>query len=282
MTLLYLNKFSKNLFQFGFTQGSSTTSCSFILQEIITYYNERNTGLFCVTLDASKAFDRVRFDKLFLKLIDRNLCPVILRLLLYMYTHQSLNVKWNNSHSQNFKVSNGVKQGAVLSPTLFNLYINNLLDKLESSKIGCHIGNIYCGAIAYADDIVLLCPSLYGVKHLLKICENYADDHGLLFNAQKSEFMYVTRKPVNNEFELYISNNRISSVDSIKHLGHRFDKDIPGLLNINYIVHQLNKSVNILMADFGSASSNVLLKLFVQYCTSLYGITLCDITAKSF
>ena len=105
--IIILEKFQSELIcnknQFSFTQGSSTTSWSFILQEIITYHNEHNTGLFCVTLDASKAFDKVRFDKLFLKLIDRNLCPVVLILLLYMYTHQSLNVKWNNSPSQNFK-----------------------------------------------------------------------------------------------------------------------------------------------------------------------------------
>ena len=53
-------------------------------------------------------------------------------------------------------MSNRVKQGGVLSPILFTVYINELLLKLEEEGIGCRVGNYYAGCLAYADDLTLL------------------------------------------------------------------------------------------------------------------------------
>ena len=69
-------------------------------------------------LDASKAFDRVNYSKLFRKLLLRNISPVDLRVLL-SFINQSLQVRWGNICSDSFSVQNGVKQGGVLSPILF-------------------------------------------------------------------------------------------------------------------------------------------------------------------
>ena len=116
--------------------------------------------MYVLLLDATKAFDRVKFCKLFYELIRRELSPVILRLLLKMYTCQSLKVKWKQSFSGVFSAKNGVKQGGgVLSPILFAIYIDGLLVKLKDSGVGCHIGNHYTGALGFADDLSLLCPT---------------------------------------------------------------------------------------------------------------------------
>ena len=61
-------------------------------------------------LDASKAFDKVKYYKLFAALFERDISPFVLRLLLFMYTDQSLRVKWSNTLSEQFSVMNGVKQ----------------------------------------------------------------------------------------------------------------------------------------------------------------------------
>ena len=104
--------------QFGFKKGLSTTQCTFSMLEVIDYYNVNKSSVCSLQLDASKAFDRVNYCKLFAELLKRNICPLLLRLLLFMYTRQSLRVKWGNTVSSEFTVSNGVKQGGVLSPIL--------------------------------------------------------------------------------------------------------------------------------------------------------------------
>ena len=84
--------------------------------------------------------------------MKRNISPVLLRLLLYMYTTQSLRVKWNDTTSHQLTVKNGVKQGVVLSPILFVSYTEGLLKRLEDTGIGSHMGCRFTGALAYADD----------------------------------------------------------------------------------------------------------------------------------
>ncbi len=76
--------------QFGFKQYVSTTHCTFATTDIISYYNSNRSNVYTMLLDATKAFDRVNYCKLFRKLLDRNTSPLVLRLLLYMYTNQSL------------------------------------------------------------------------------------------------------------------------------------------------------------------------------------------------
>ena len=75
--------------------------------------------------------------KLFKKLINRNINGLILRLMLFIYKNQYCNVQWNNITSDDFTITNGVKQDAILSPIFFSLYIKDLIILLEKDKIGC-------------------------------------------------------------------------------------------------------------------------------------------------
>ena len=96
--------------------------------ETIDYYVETNTDCYLLLLGASKAFDHVKYVEMFTFLHDRKLCPIVLRLLMNMYINQTIQVRWNNTLSNVCGLSNGVKQGGCLSPTLFSLYINNLIN----------------------------------------------------------------------------------------------------------------------------------------------------------
>ena len=101
-------------------------------------------------LDASKAFDRIEYVRLFKLLRERNMCPIVLRLIIAMYISQMMQVRWGEILSK----QNGVKQGGVLSPVLFTVYLDNLLKTLKQRNIGCKIGNSYLGVFGYADDSI--------------------------------------------------------------------------------------------------------------------------------
>jgi len=149
--------------------------CSFVLQETAQY--DLNHGSDVFVLDASKAFDRVGYVKLFRSLVSKGICPVICLFLIKLYTNQNVRLKWGQMLSHSSSISNGEKQGGVLSPLMFSVYINNLLTFLSKTRVGCYIGGVFCGAFGYADDVVLLAPTLSALHVLLRECEVFA--HGL-------------------------------------------------------------------------------------------------------
>ena len=122
--------------QFGFKAQHSTEFCIYSFLEFIDYYKKRNTTVFVTFLDASKAFDRVNYWMLFSKLVDKYVPLFIVKLLVFWYTKQEMKVRWGNTISSSFKVGKGVKQGGILSPVLFNIYMDKLSIALNDTAIG--------------------------------------------------------------------------------------------------------------------------------------------------
>ena len=99
----------------------STDQCIYFLKEIIYLYRKLNGSVFVCFLDASKAFDRVNHTTLFKQLGARGVPGYILRILIYWYKNQDMCIRWGDAYSAKFKVTNGVRQGGILSPYLFNV-----------------------------------------------------------------------------------------------------------------------------------------------------------------
>ena len=72
--------------------------------------------------------------------------------------------------SSSFRVSNGVRQGCVLSQYLFYVYMDDLSNKLNDIKVGCMIGAILINHLMYADDLVRVSHSAMGLSLLLSVC----------------------------------------------------------------------------------------------------------------
>ena len=80
---------------------------------------------------------------------------MIIRTIIYVYEKQYAWVSWGNSKSSVFSIANGTRQGSIMSPALFALYIDELLVSLRALGIGCHVKEIYMGAFGFCDDIPL-------------------------------------------------------------------------------------------------------------------------------
>ena len=83
-------------------------------------------------------------------------------------------------------MSNGVRQGGVLSPVLFTIYIDKLLLELRQLGVGCYWNSYFAGAYVYADDLAILALSASAIRQMLRCCKAFASLHGLKFNPAKT------------------------------------------------------------------------------------------------
>ena len=95
--------------------------------------------------------------------------------------------------SDSFSVKNGVRQGAILSPSLFCVYLDTLLSQLRDAGVGCHMGGQFLGAFGYADDVLLLAPSRQALQIMLTICEEFSTSHSMLFSTDPNPVKSKTR-----------------------------------------------------------------------------------------
>ena len=128
------------------------------------------------------------------KLLKRGLPKMVVRFLLYWHQNQHFAVKWCNTISALFTVTNGVRQGGILSPRLFNVFIDDLSQNLNATKLGCHCNDVCINHLQYADDSVIISPSPTGLQQLLYICESFAKENDMVYNDKKTVCMCIKSK----------------------------------------------------------------------------------------
>ena len=258
--------------QFGFRNNVGTETCIYVLKETVHLYISSDSPVFCAFLDASKAFDRVSHYKLFQKLCDNNVPVCITRLLCAWYRNQSITVSWGQAISSPFYVRNGVRQGSILSPLLFNLYVDGLSKKLNNVPVGCVLRNVRLNHLFYADDICLIAPSIQGLRQLLEVCEIYSNDFDIIFNATKSHCLYFL--PTSNNIIRYgdvrLCGEIVKCVPSVTYLGHVIASSMSDESDMCRQKRFLYCRANQLSRNFFNCSRPVKRRLFMAYCYSLY------------
>ena len=230
--IVWGNQLTTDSLQFGFKSGVSTTQCTWLVNEVTTYFMRRGTAVTACLLDFSKAFDKCRYDKLFSKLIVKGIPPIVVRVLIFMYEEQKGWVKLGGLSSEPFKIGNGTRQGSVLSPLLFSIYLDDLLKKLRVLGLGCHIKGYWLGSSAYADDVILLAPSRDILQRMLYVCEEYANEHNLEFSTDpvpsksKSKCIFFCGRSgkVAYPAPVKLNGQELPWVVSAEHLGHTLDQ----------------------------------------------------------
>ena len=206
--------------------------------------------------------------------VKRGICPLIARFLAHLYTNQSIRVSWNGHISNSFTTSNGVKQGAILSPILFCVYMDVLLSKLENSKLGCHIGSLFCGSLGYADDVCILAPSHNATQSMLDICQKFALEYDVKFNASKTQLLLFNCPVHVSDISLNCMPLQVS--ERGVHLGHPIGRNCNNdaiSKGISDIVYR----TNYVMSKFGFCNALLRSNMFDTYCTSFYGCPLWDL-----
>ena len=211
--------------QFGFRRGRSTAfPCSFLF-DITLDHTRQGSPLFICSLDAEKCFDTIWHDALFFKLYSQ--IPIAHWLLLKQWYSKLMSlVSFNNNESNMFSVTRGTKQGSVLSPQLFNVFLNDLLKRLSECQAGVRMGNTLFNSFAYADDVSVFASTIPGLQQLVDICYEYAQTWRFKFGILKTKCMTAGKQILNSVPQFLLGANHIDNVHSLDILGVTICSDL--------------------------------------------------------
>ncbi|XP_063952192.1 uncharacterized protein LOC135153482, partial [Lytechinus pictus] len=205
--------------QFGFQRERSCTLTGKALDLVIEVYKSLNQPLYIAMLDAQKVFDTVWQDGLLSKIAVTRPPTVLLDTISEFYNSCSSKVFWKHEVGPSFPVLQGVRQGGVLSPMLYTLYINDLIKRLREYHLGCSVGNLYVGVIAFADDIALLSNEPMELQQMLNVTFHYTKEWKYKINPSKSAIIVLNQDLLNSDNSWQINGEPIAQVSSHKHLG---------------------------------------------------------------
>ena len=276
-----INLISEN--QIGFKRNSRTSDHILPLRSIIDFQKSKKEKAFAAFIDLRKAFDTVWRDGLFYKMLLNGINgKKTYNIIRSMYSNNSFKIKFANGLSKRFLSSCGVKQGDVLSPMLFNLFIDDLVKKVNSFPSGAiSINELSINSLLYAEYIVLLANSKEALQTFLDIFDDYCTSWKLHMNTDKPKVVVFNSngKQFLNTFKC--ANCTLETVNSYYYLGVTFkhngslthtskllmEKAKKTLFNINNTI-ALDNPCSLLEKLFDN-----LVTLVMLYCSELWGLT---------
>ena len=198
----------------------------------------------------------------------------------YIYVFQSCCVDWCGTKSKPFNVSCGIRQGAVLSPILFSIYINDLFNVLSCSGYGCHINGLFYGIVGYADDLVLLSPDLHGLQSMFDIAKTFLDELGLKISVNQIEPKKSKTKCLafglkhDPLFSITLNDFEIPWCDNYKHLGHVLYRDGSLKLDVDLKKRSFIGTFYELKQELKQQHPVVFMNLIIVYLSNFYGSNL--------
>ena len=270
--------------QFGFKRSLSCSHAIYTVRNVIDYYTSQGSTVNVCSIDLSKAFDRMNHSALFIKLMKRRF-PVALLLVLEKWFAFSVTcVRWYDCFSEFFKMSAGVRQGGVLSPFLFAIFIDDIVQKVRSVNAGCFVSNISMSIFLYADDILLLAPSVIGLQKLLAACEEELIFLDMKINEKKSVCIrFGNRFNVSCAPIVTGSGHALDWVQTTRYLGVFFVSARSFRCSFSQARVKFYKAFNAIFGKVGRfATENVVIRLVALKCLPvlLYGSDACPVLTR--
>ena len=208
--------------QAGFRHNYRTTDQIFTLKTLLNRYNHKlNKPIFVCFVDFSKAFDSVNREALFYKMKQVGITGKMFELIRNMYSSTLYCIKKENYLSKPRVNNIGLKQGDSLSPTLFNIFLNDIGQQLGSSntyplQLGSHLLN----HLLFADDLLLISETSSGLQHCLEQLSQYCNKWNLKVNINKTKAMIFSKgKKDFKKFKFTFQDLPIDIVEKYKYLG---------------------------------------------------------------
>ena len=208
--------------QAGFRKGYSTSDQIFTLNAIIEDNLSKPKGkVFAFFIDFSSAFDTVNRNSLFYKLNALGISTKFISTIKAIYALTKAKVWTKAGYTNTFTTNSGVRQGCLLSPLLFTLFINDLSDFINFG--GFKYNNVWIRMLLYADDIVFIAPDPDILQNMINKLHKYCDLWDLKVNLNKSKIMVFRKKGrLKKSYNWKYGNSAIEVVTSYKYLGINF------------------------------------------------------------
>ena len=294
--------------QLGFFPGNKTSDAHMIIHNLVQKQCHKNgKWLYSCFIDFSKAFDKIPRDKLLQKLLDRGIDGKFFNIIKSIYTNDKICIKHEGKITDAFDVNLGVKQGCILSPLLFNIFLSDLPALLENALKSTNQTLDHSSSLFWADDIVLLSESEEGLRKMLKTMEKYCEENELTLNTDKTKCMIFNKTGRLLRTPFSYNNTKLENVNKFKYLGFQLtpsgeiksglqdlrDRALKGFLklkndmgdsfhmNIKITLHLLDsliKPIIMYMSDFWGglkplkAKENPIEKFHYMACKRILGV----------
>uniref|UniRef100_A0A8D8WNZ2 Craniofacial development protein 2 n=1 Tax=Cacopsylla melanoneura TaxID=428564 RepID=A0A8D8WNZ2_9HEMI len=205
--------------QFGFRKGRGTRDAMACVRMLSEKMLEFNKELYVCFVDWEKAFDRVDWNILLKVLKDIDINWKDRRLIRELYKGQKVVVRVEDEETEEVVIGRGVRQGCCMSPVLFNLYAEKLMEEALEQSSGVSVGSEKIKSIKYADDQAVLAESEEDLQRMMENIHNAGIRYGMKINISKTKVMRMSKKVTEERMKVTLEGKYLEQVENFKYLG---------------------------------------------------------------
>lgn len=277
------NAISLSVEQGGFRSKRGTLDQLAVLQEWIIQSKAAGRPRFMAFLDIKAAYDQVDRELLWKKCTEQKVPVDLLKVLMALFDSNKAYLAINGSNSDTFPLTSGLLQGSPLSPILYSIFINDLIEDVSTNEKKWRRGSTLLGGrlfscLLYADDIVLMANSIDHLKDMLEVCERHSIDNRYRFGVAKCEVVVSRPAP---PFQIY--EQPLKASKAFPYLG--IPVEASGI-NWNLHIRQMGQKMirmawllNSVGCNGGGFDTATCLRMFCCFLRPMveYGLALCPV-----
>ena len=163
----------------------------YVLQEIVEEYLKQGKSIYLAFLDIEKAFDRIIRDMLWSQLENLGMDEYLINIIKCYYHKNEVKLNLGGIETEWIKNNVGVRQGCTMSPTLYNFFKVELLEKVKNVDAGLHLNGRKLNCLEFADDIVIMSETSEGLQELLNQVQSYGNERKVKLSGSKCKMLIM-------------------------------------------------------------------------------------------